>query len=276
MSTAYPNSTDSFSVPTSASTLDNPSHSSQHVNANDAIVAIQTKLGTGASASTAGTVLRGTATGTSAWGAVVLTTDVTGTLPVANGGTGITSLGTNVATFLGTALGSSVATFLATPSSANLATAVTDETGSGGALVFASSPTITGTLNVTGAIAATTTITSAGATSGIGYAAGAGGTVTQITSKSTGVTLSKVSGAITMNNAALAAGTIVSFVLTNTAIAATDVLILNHISGGTPGSYTLNARAAAGSATIDVRNNTAGSLSEAIVIQFVVIKAVNA
>lgn len=58
-----------------------------------------------------------------------LTTGVTGTLPVANGGTGITSLGSGVATFLGT------------PSSANLASAVTDETGSG-ALVFATSPTL--------------------------------------------------------------------------------------------------------------------------------------
>lgn len=60
---------------------------------------------------------------------VNLTTQVTGTLPVANGGTGITSLGTGVATFLGT------------PSSANLAAAVTDETGTG-ALVFANSPTL--------------------------------------------------------------------------------------------------------------------------------------
>ena len=60
---------------------------------------------------------------------VSLATQVTGTLPVANGGTGITSLGTGVATFLGT------------PSSANLAAAVTDETGTG-ALVFANSPTL--------------------------------------------------------------------------------------------------------------------------------------
>jgi len=52
-----------------------------------------------------------------------------GTLAVAYGGTGINSLGTGVATFLGT------------PSSANLAAAVTDETGSG-ALVFATSPTL--------------------------------------------------------------------------------------------------------------------------------------
>ncbi|TIW97186.1 MAG: hypothetical protein E5V45_17205 [Mesorhizobium sp.] len=110
----------------------------------------------------------------------------------------------------------------------------------------------------------------------MGYATGAGGTVTQATSKSTGVTLNKITGQITMNNAALAAGTIVSFVLTNSAIAATDILVLNHISAGTPGSYSLNARAAAGSATIDVRNNTAGSLSEAIVISYAVVKAVTA
>jgi hypothetical protein len=59
-----------------------------------------------------------------------LTTGVTGTLPVANGGTGITSLATGIATFLGT------------PTSANLAAAVTDETGSG-LLVFATSPSLT-------------------------------------------------------------------------------------------------------------------------------------
>ena len=61
---------------------------------------------------------------------VSLTTQVTGTLPVANGGTGITSFGTGIATFLGT------------PTSANLAAAVTDETGSG-LLVFATSPSLT-------------------------------------------------------------------------------------------------------------------------------------
>ena len=60
---------------------------------------------------------------------VNLASQVTGTLPVANGGTGITSFGAGVAAWLGT------------PSSANLITAVTDETGSG-ALVFATSPTL--------------------------------------------------------------------------------------------------------------------------------------
>lgn len=105
-----------------------------------------------------------------------------------------------------------------------------------------------------------------------GYITGEGGTVTQATSKSTGVTLSKKVGQITLNAAALAASTTVSFVLTNTTIGANDLLVLNHVSGGTFGSYTLNARAASGSATIDVRNVSAGSLSEAIVIAFAVIK----
>jgi hypothetical protein len=64
------------------------------------------------------------------WDAVTLSTaDITGVLPVANGGTGLSSLGSGITTFLGT------------PSSANLASAVTDETGSG-ALVFANSPTL--------------------------------------------------------------------------------------------------------------------------------------
>ena len=108
----------------------------------------------------------------------------------------------------------------------------------------------------------------------LGYTTGSGGTVTQATSKATGVTLSKSTGQITLDAAALAADTTVSFTLTNTVIEANDILILNHISAGTAGSYLLNAQCAAGSASINVRNITAGSLSEAIVIAFAVIKAV--
>ena len=106
-----------------------------------------------------------------------------------------------------------------------------------------------------------------------GYITGEGGAVTQATSKSTGVTLDKKCGQITMNAAALAADTTVSFTLTNSTIAATDLLVLNHVSGGTAGSYLLNAQAASGSASINVRNITGGSLGEPIVIGFAVIKA---
>ena len=109
-----------------------------------------------------------------------------------------------------------------------------------------------------------------------GYITGEGGTVTQATSKATGVTLSKKCGQITMHDASLAAATTVSFTLTNSTIAATDLLVLNHVSGGTAGAYLLNAQAAAGSASINVRNVTAGALGEAIVIGFAVIKAVTA
>ena len=109
------------------------------------------------------------------------------------------------------------------------------------------------------------------ATGTFGYGSG-GGTVTQATSKGTGVTLDKVSGNITMNASALNTGITTTFTLTNNTIGANDLLILNHVSGGTAGSYLLNAQAAAGSASINVRNITAGNLSEAIVIRFAVIK----
>jgi hypothetical protein len=109
-----------------------------------------------------------------------------------------------------------------------------------------------------------------------GYINGEGGTVTQATSKATAVTLNKKCGQITMNAASLAADTTVTFTLTNSTIAATDLLVLNHDAGGTAGSYLLNAQCGAGSVAINVRNVTAGSLSEAIVIGFAVIKAVTA
>jgi len=106
----------------------------------------------------------------------------------------------------------------------------------------------------------------------LGYGVGAGGTVAQSGNKSGGVTLNKPSGEITMQNTALGAATIVSFVLTNSTIAATDVIVVNHVNGGTVGAYTVTGACGAGSATIYVRNNTAGSLSEALVLRYVVIK----
>lgn len=106
----------------------------------------------------------------------------------------------------------------------------------------------------------------------IGYGTGAGGTATQATDKSTTVAINRASGQITMNAASLNGDTTVSFTLTNSVIASTDVLILNHVSGGTIGAYTLNASCGSGAATIYVRNITGGALGEAIVIRFALIK----
>lgn len=157
---------------------------------------------------------------------------------------------------------------------ANRTLSLPDATGTV-ALVAGSSGQIL--YNLSGAVAGTSitfsSTTGTRFTLPFGYGTGAGGTVTQATNKATGVTLDTRCGQVTLNNATLNADTTVSFVLTNSQIAAGDVLILNHISGGTAGSYLLNARSAAGSATIDVRNITASNLGEAIVIAFAVIKA---
>lgn len=100
-----------------------------------------------------------------------------------------------------------------------------------------------------------------------------GGLVTQATSKSTGVELNRRAGAITMHNAALAAGAEVGFTVTNSCVAATDVIAVSIASGATAASYTVTVDAvAAGSFKINVGNVSAGSLGEAIVINFAVIK----
>jgi len=119
----------------------------------------------------------------------------------------------------------------------------------------------------------TGSITSSGVT-GIGYATGAGGTVTQLTSKSTAFTLSKVCGTIITPADALASQTSVSSTWTNTSIAANDMVIVTHSSGGTIGAYTFNVTPGAGTATLIIRNVTGGSLSEALTLRFVIIKAV--
>ena len=100
-----------------------------------------------------------------------------------------------------------------------------------------------------------------------------GGTVTQATNKATGVTLNTESGQITMNDATLNAGVEVSFTVTNSKVAATDVVVACHGSAGTAGSYLVNANAIAdGSFAVSVSNVSSGSLGEAIVINFVALK----
>ena len=110
----------------------------------------------------------------------------------------------------------------------------------------------------------------------IGYTAAAQGTVTQATSKSTAVTLNKPAGRITLNGAALGATTNVSFTLNNSFISANDVLIVT-LSGGIATDATYNCwvnSLSAGSASITLRNISAGSLSEAVIINFALIHCV--
>jgi hypothetical protein len=110
----------------------------------------------------------------------------------------------------------------------------------------------------------------------IGYSAAAQGAVTQLTDKATGVTLNKSAGRITMNNAALAAGAAVSFVLTNSTISINDTIVVcvsSNTTGSALGAYTTYVSyLATGSALITLRNLTAAtSYSEAVIINFAII-----
>lgn len=128
-----------------------------------------------------------------------------------------------------------------------------------------------------GVIVTETLIQQSAPNTALGYQAGAGGTVTQATSKSTAVSLNTPSGRITMNNAALAASTTVSFTLNNSRIDATCTVGVNHRSGGTLGAYRVDAYGmTTGAVTIAVTNLTGGSLSEAIVLNYNVISGATA
>jgi hypothetical protein len=110
---------------------------------------------------------------------------------------------------------------------------------------------------------------------GLGYGPGAGGTVTQSTSKSTAVTLNKPCGQITMNAASLAAGASVSFVVNCSLMAASDVPFASIYGPSVADSnaYRLEVRHSnAGAFVLRLTNTSGGSLSEALVINFAIIK----
>ena len=107
--------------------------------------------------------------------------------------------------------------------------------------------------------------------SAVGYTSGAA--VTQGTSKSTGVTINAPAGAITMHDASLAGDAEVTFTVTNSTVAATDVVVVSVKSGASSGLYLAFVSAvAAGSFNISVSNlgSTAG---ETVVLSYAVIKA---
>jgi hypothetical protein len=120
------------------------------------------------------------------------------------------------------------------------------------------------------------------ATQASGYTTGAGGTVAQLTSRTTGVTLNQVCGEITTFAGSLAGHEADEFTLTNSEIAATDVVIANIKSGATAGTrkyYTLTVTSvSAGACTISIGNNDNGALpaagTDTLVLSFAVIKGV--
>lgn len=127
--------------------------------------------------------------------------------------------------------------------------------------------------DATGSWAVNGFLRSIGPTSGIGYATGAGGTVTQGTSRTTGVTLDKVCGEITLFSAAGSA-TATSFTVTNSAMAATDNVVVNQKSGTDLYIMSVTAKAA-GSFRITFYT-TGGTTVEQPVFSFSIIKSVAA
>ncbi len=179
-------------------------------------------------------------------------------------------------------IASAAVTFLSSPTSANLAAAVTGETGSG-ALVFATSPTLV-TPNIGVATGQSLAVTGALTSSGgnIGYLAGAGGTVTQITSQTTAVTLNTLSGMVQMiSGVSINHETVAVFQVNNSRVAQSDVVIVS-IRGGTNSGNTQANVVEVGSGYFKIavsNNNASGGTHEtgsAIQINFAVFKATTA
>lgn len=131
--------------------------------------------------------------------------------------------------------------------------------GVGGSAVFLGNCTVAGSvlINATGAL---------------GYTTGSGGSVTQVTSRTTGVTLNKTNGAITLFSTTTTAGQVSTFTVTNSTVVATDTIVVNQKTGG--GIYLCSVTAvAAGSFNISVHTPAAQG-AEAPTLNFAVIKAV--
>lgn len=117
-------------------------------------------------------------------------------------------------------------------------------------------------------------------TSTLGFGTGAGGAVTQATNRTTGVTINTPTGAITTNNASLAAEATAAFTVTNSSVAIGDVVVVSQRSGANGGATAVYvSTTAAGSFAITVANNNAAAGTAetgAIIINYVVLKGANA
>lgn len=106
--------------------------------------------------------------------------------------------------------------------------------------------------------------------------AGTGGTVTQVTNRSTGVTLNKACGTIVTDTTSLAALAAASFTVTNSVVGINDVVVLSVQSGATNvKTFVKVTTVAAGSFIITVHNVDAATAEiGAIIINFIVFKNV--
>jgi len=159
----------------------------------------------------------------------------------------------------------------------NATTVVTNANLTGDVTSSGNATTI-GTAKVTNAMLAS----NASPSIGIGYATGAGATVTQATSRTTGVTINAICGSVVTSTASLAAGVTASFTVTNSSVAISDVVLCSIRSGQTnKATRAIVSTTAAGSFEITVTNRGDGTWAGAaevgaIVINFVIIKAVTA
>lgn len=174
-------------------------------------------------------------------------------------GSGITLSGSNGNITVSTATGAGTVTSVAVNSSSL--------TVSGSPIVAAGTITVDLPANI-----AVGNIT-ANSTGGIGYATGAGSTVTQGTSRTTGVTINNPTGSITLVSAA-GTSSYTTFTVTNSTVAATDVIIVNQKSG-TDKYEAFVTNVSAGSFNITF-SDVSGTTTEQPVFNFAVIKGVTA
>lgn len=220
---------------------------------------------TSMASSAAGTstqVLHGNAAGAPTFSAVSLTADVSGTLPVANGGTGVTTSTGTGAVVLGTGPTITSGVYSGTVGATGATTGA-----------FTSLTATTGGFT---AVTASTSVLSSG-TGGVGYATGAGVAVTQLVSRTTAAptTGASKSGAITVFTAVAVVGTYFSFTVPNTGIDITDTVVLT-VRGGT-NTYVANCSLIIASTSFRVTMvSVSGTASDTPIVNFTIIKGVSA
>ena len=157
---------------------------------------------------------------------------------------------------------------IGTGGAASSTTNINIGSANGGTLTL-SSPSLT----VSGNLSASGNLRTSGGV--LGYSTGAGGTIAQSTNRSTGVTINKASGSITLFSTTTTAGQTTSFTVTNNTVVATDTVVVSQQSG--VGVYFVGVtNVTTNSFQISVYTPTAVGSAEAPVLNFAVIKAVAA